>query len=94
MTRNQIPGVGARLRRRVAREAGYGYGWLVDTGRALGLLPRIAAAGRHGRRIRGAGGAVVFFDPANDLVGVVLEVVTELTATLEPSAASSSASRT
>jgi CubicO group peptidase (beta-lactamase class C family) len=77
MTRNQIPGIPVDLFGQWHAESGYGYGWLADTGERFGyfhgsLQPLGTVA--HG----GLGGAQMFFDPANDLLGVVLEVATNL----------------
>jgi CubicO group peptidase (beta-lactamase class C family) len=83
MTRNQIPGVPTDFAGVWHAEGGYGYGWLVDTAerwayfqsslRPLGTLSH-----------PGAGGANLFFDPANDIVGVVLEIASVLSEDVEP----------
>ena len=51
--------------------------------RALGVLPRLAPTYRHVVTSR-CGGANIFFDPANDIVGVVLEIASVLSPDFEP----------
>ena len=79
MTRNQTPGL------RVGSDAGapearYGYGWFVDgTDRWEYFHGSLQPVGTLSHP--GAGGTCVFVDPQNELLGVVLEVVTTRTAT-------------
>jgi CubicO group peptidase (beta-lactamase class C family) len=83
MTRNQIPGVPAELGGIRHAEAGYGYGWVVDTAERWayfhGSLRPVGTLSHPG-----AGGANAFFDPVNDLVGVVLEIATVISEYSEP----------
>lgn len=83
MTRNQIPGVPADFCGVWHAEAGYGYGWVVDTAERWAYFQgatRPMGALSH----PGIGGANIFFDPANDIVGVVLEIATALSEDGEP----------
>lgn len=83
MTRNQIPGVPTEFAGVFHAEAGYGYGWLVDTAERWAYFQ---GASRPLGTVShpGAGGANMFFDPANDIVGVVLEIASVLSADAEP----------
>jgi CubicO group peptidase (beta-lactamase class C family) len=72
MTRNQIPGVGARFGEEFFPEAIWGYGWNLDgnkryQGRAA--LPS-SATFSHG----GAGGVSLWIDPIYEIVGVFFSV--------------------
>jgi CubicO group peptidase (beta-lactamase class C family) len=72
MTRNQIPGIPAKLGDEVFPEASWGYGWSVHgqkTGKCGGLYPANAFESW------GAGGSYTWVDPASDVVGVYLSVV-------------------
>jgi CubicO group peptidase (beta-lactamase class C family) len=83
MTRNQIPGVPTEFAGVFHAEAGYGYGWLVDTAERWAYFQ--GASRPMGTLSHpGAGGANIFFDPANDIVGVVLEIASVLSADMEP----------
>jgi CubicO group peptidase (beta-lactamase class C family) len=69
MTRNQIPGVGAKFVDEVFREASWGLGWSVHgpkTGLCGGL--HSAEAFEHW----GNGGGYLWIDPATEIVGVYL----------------------
>jgi CubicO group peptidase (beta-lactamase class C family) len=72
MTRNQIPGIGARYGEETFTEASWGFGWNVrgtknDAGNLLS--PRTFS---HG----GAGGVFLWADPAQEIVGVYFSVTT------------------
>ena len=83
MTRNQIPGIGTDFCGVWKAEASYGYGWVVDSAERWayfhGSLRPIGTLSHPG-----AGGANIFFDPANDIVGVVLEIASVLSPDFEP----------
>jgi CubicO group peptidase (beta-lactamase class C family) len=82
MTRNQIPGIGARLFGISHGEASYGYGWIIESNEKWkywhGSLPPIGTFG-HG----GAGGCSFWVDPVNEIVGVYFEVTMRITEFLE-----------
>jgi CubicO group peptidase (beta-lactamase class C family) len=82
MTRNQIPGIGARIGAMFHREASWGYGWTVGSNERWkyydGSLPPPGNFG-HG----GAGGCALWVDPANEIVGVYFEVTMRMTKDLE-----------
>lgn len=82
MIRNQIPGIPTNFLGWHA-EAGYGYGWLVDTPDRWayfhGSLQPVGTVSHPG-----SGGTSFWFDPVNDIVGVVLEVVTAVSEQGEP----------
>ncbi|MEE9280692.1 MAG: serine hydrolase domain-containing protein [Myxococcota bacterium] len=84
MTRNQIRGISGKFRFFVdATEASWGFGWAVKSEEKWkyghGTLPPIGTY-FHG----GAGGAMLWVDPANEIVGVWLSVWMEMTDELEP----------
>jgi serine-type D-Ala-D-Ala carboxypeptidase len=83
MTRNHVPGIGSDFDGVWHAEAGYGYGWLVDTAERWdyfhGSLQPLGTLSHPG-----AGGSNIFFDPVNDLVGVVLEILTRMGPWAEP----------
>ena len=72
MTRNQIPGIRAQFGQYNV-EAAYGYGWFVKTNekfiRLNGALPPPGGFGHTG-----SGGAKLWLDPENEIVGAFLEV--------------------
>ena len=74
MTRNQIPGIPTEFGGWHA-EAGYGYGWFVDTPHRWayfhGSLQPLGTVSHPG-----AGGTSFWIDPVNEIIGVVLEVLT------------------
>ena len=73
MTRNQIPGISARLHDEFFPEASWGLGWSVlGSKKALrdGSL-RSAQSFDHG----GAGGVLLWVDPVYELVGAYFSVV-------------------
>jgi CubicO group peptidase (beta-lactamase class C family) len=78
MTRNQIPGVGARLGFTQHREASYGYGWIVASDEKWkywdGSLQAIGTFSHPG-----SAGSALWVDPANEIVGVYLEVAMRMT---------------
>jgi CubicO group peptidase (beta-lactamase class C family) len=74
MTRNQVPGISARIFDEIFPEAGWGLGWsinLAHKGMAYGepLVPSTAYL--HG----GAGGVHLWMDPVNEIVGVYFSIV-------------------
>jgi CubicO group peptidase (beta-lactamase class C family) len=82
MTRDQIPGTKARFFDKVVEHASWGYGWAIDSPTKWpyfqgGLAPLGTLC--H----PGAGGAMCWVDPANDLVGAYFEVTTRLTERME-----------
>ncbi len=74
MTRNQKVGVDTEFGGRIYRDPGYGYGWFVDTGVAFpylnGSLPAIGTFGHAG-----GGGASLWVDPEEEIVGVYLSIL-------------------
>jgi len=77
MTRNQIPGIGSWYEGEWFSEASWGLGWDVHgSKKALhdGMLYSPSGF-RHG----GAGGVLLWVDPAYDIVGVYFPVVLQLT---------------
>ncbi len=83
MSTNQIPGVPAEFGGARIPEASWGLGFAVTTERRFpyftgGLVP--VGTATH----PGAGGSSYWIDFENDIVGVWLEVVTELTEFMEP----------
>ena len=83
MTRNQIPGIPTEMAGVVHPEASYGYGWLVENAERWAYFH--GSLRPHGVLSHpGAGGANIFFDPTNDLMGVVLEIATVLSDDMEP----------
>jgi CubicO group peptidase (beta-lactamase class C family) len=82
MTRNQIPGIGARMGEFFHREASYGYGWFVESSekwKYYGATLAPPGAFWH----MGAGGCSLWIDPAEEIVGVYLEVTMRVTELLE-----------
>jgi CubicO group peptidase (beta-lactamase class C family) len=78
MTRDQIPGLGARLLLEVAAHASWGYGWQVVSPTKWkyydGSLPPLGTFGHPG-----AGGINFWIDRDHELVGAYFEVTTHLT---------------
>ena len=82
MTRDQIPGLKARLANIVAAHASWGYGWAIESPSKWSYFHgSLAPLGtlRH----PGAGGAGLWIDPAHELVGVYFEVSPRLTERLD-----------
>ncbi len=82
MIRDQVPGMGVKMRTMYKRQASYGYGWLVvadETWRyfSSALPPR--GTWWH----TGMGGIRLQVDPENELVTAYLEVSLEITEDLE-----------
>jgi CubicO group peptidase (beta-lactamase class C family) len=79
MTRDQIPGLGARLLLKVVDRASWGYGWQVVSPAKWkyfdGSLQPLGTFGHPG-----AGGINYWIDRDHDLVGAYFEVTTRLTA--------------
>jgi CubicO group peptidase (beta-lactamase class C family) len=84
MTRDQIPGVQARFFDRVMAHASWSYGWSVESPTRWpyfhGSFLRVGTSLCH----PGAGGAMLWIDPAEDLVGAYFEVTTRMTPRYEP----------
>jgi CubicO group peptidase (beta-lactamase class C family) len=82
MTRNQIPGIGARTGDFFHREASYGYGWMVESNEKFKYWSvTLAPLGTFSHM--GAGGCCLWIDPVNEIVGVYLEVTMRVTELLE-----------
>ena len=72
MTRNQIPGIRAQFGQYNV-DAAYGYGWFVKTKeKFIRLNGGLPPAGGFGHT--GSGGAKLWLDPENEIVGAFLEV--------------------
>jgi CubicO group peptidase (beta-lactamase class C family) len=82
MTRDQIPGTKARLFDRDFEHASWGYGFAVESPTKwpyfTGSLPPLGALAHPG-----AGGAMFWIDPHNELTGAYFEVTTKLTERFE-----------
>jgi len=82
MTRNQIPGIRARLVNYEAEHASWGYGWAVASPTKWkyfdGSLQPLGTLGHPG-----AAGAMMWIDREHELVGAYFEVTTRLTEGLE-----------
>ncbi|MEE9280693.1 MAG: serine hydrolase domain-containing protein [Myxococcota bacterium] len=79
MTRNQIPGIGTQFfGATYHKEASWGFGWQVQSNEKWrywsGSLLSLGTY-QHG----GAGGTCLWVDPVNEIVGVYLSVVLEVT---------------
>ncbi len=83
MTRNQTPGVPVRLGLNTLKEASYGYGWFISSNERWkywdGSLPSLGEF-HH----QGAGGTLLWVDPANEIVGVYFSIVLAETPDFEP----------
>ncbi len=74
MTRDQLPGMGARFREEDYTHAGWGLGWSINRhfkGAVYGEPMLSSSAFGHG----GAGGVFLWVDPVFDMVGVYFSVV-------------------
>jgi CubicO group peptidase (beta-lactamase class C family) len=73
MTRNQIPGISARVLDQYFPEASWGYGWDIPANKKALLFPSLhsPAAFMHS----GAGGVCLWIDPGYDLVIVYFSVI-------------------
>jgi CubicO group peptidase (beta-lactamase class C family) len=82
MTRNQIPGVHARLVNHEAEHASWGYGFAIASPTKWkyfdGSLPPLGTLSHSG-----AGGAAFWIDLAHEVAGAYFEVVTRLSADFE-----------
>ena len=79
MTRDQIPGLGARLLLKVVDRASWGYGWqIVSPTKWKYFDGSLQPLGTFGHQ--GAGGSSLWVDRDHDLVGVYFEVTTRLSA--------------
>jgi len=73
MTRNQLPGISARMLAEIFPEAGWGLGWSVNVpfkGKGYGEPMTSTSTFLHG----GLGGALLWIDPDLEVVGVYLSV--------------------
>jgi CubicO group peptidase (beta-lactamase class C family) len=79
MTRDQVPGIGARIGTIDGERASWGYGWQITSPSKWkyfeGSLQPLGTFGHMG-----AGAVSCWIDRDDDLVGVYFEVVTRLTA--------------
>ena len=82
MTRNQIPGIGARFMDHPVPEGGYGYGWMVRTWFCWRYLCGLTPIGSYSHT--GAGGNSFWIDPENETIQVVFEVCMDVSEDLEP----------
>jgi len=83
MIRDQVPGMGVKIRNMVKRQASYGYGWLVVADEAWRYFSS-ALPPRGTWWHTGMGGIRLQIDPENELVTAYLEVALEMTDDLEP----------
>jgi CubicO group peptidase (beta-lactamase class C family) len=83
MIRDQVPGMGVKIRNMVKRQASYGYGWLVVADEAWRYFSS-ALPPRGTWWHTGMGGVRLQIDPENELVTAYLEVSLEITDDLEP----------
>jgi len=83
MTRDQVPGMGVRVRSMSKRQASYGYGWCAVADEAWRYFSS-ALAPRGTWWHTGLGGIRVQVDPHNEIVIAYLEVALEMTDDLEP----------
>jgi serine-type D-Ala-D-Ala carboxypeptidase len=78
MTRNQVPGLRARLVNTNMEHASYGYGWIVSSPSKWryfdGSLQPLGTFGHPG-----AAGQMFWVDPEHELVGAYFEVATRMT---------------
>ena len=78
MTRDQVPGIGARFFERTMTHASWGYGWQVESPTKWpyfsGSLQPLGTCAHPG-----AGGSNVWIDRAHELVGAYFEVTTRVT---------------
>lgn len=82
MTRNQIPGINARLLNILVEHASWGYGWAVESPSKWRYFHG-SLAPQGTLRHPGAGGVAFWIDPTHEVVGTYFEVVTRLTERLE-----------
>ncbi len=66
MTRDQIPGVGARIFQLVAKEASWSYGWGIAAAQKWPIFPTLPLGSFHHG---GGGGTWLWGDPSHDIVG-------------------------
>jgi CubicO group peptidase (beta-lactamase class C family) len=82
MTRDQVPGIKASFFDTFMEHASWGYGWQVESPSKWpyfhGSLQSLGSLNHPG-----AGGAILWIDPARDLVGTYFEVTTRMTARFE-----------
>jgi len=82
MTRNQIPGIAALFMDHPVPEAGYGYGWMIQTWHCWRYLCGLSPLGSYSHT--GAGGNAFWIDPENETIQVVFEVCMDVSEDLEP----------
>jgi CubicO group peptidase (beta-lactamase class C family) len=73
MTRNQIPGIAAQFGPQLFPEASYGFGWDIRGDKSVPLYGGLLSARAFGHP--GAGGTLLYVDPARDLVMLYFSVV-------------------
>jgi serine-type D-Ala-D-Ala carboxypeptidase len=82
MTRDQIPGIGARFFNKTMRHASWGYGWQIESPTKWpyfsGSLQPLGTFAHPG-----AGGSTFWIDRAHELVGAYFEVTTKVTANMD-----------
>jgi len=83
MIRDQVPGMGVKLRNMFKRQASYGYGWLVVADEAWRYFSS-ALTPRGTWWHTGMGGIRLQIDPENEIVTAYLEVSLEVNDDLEP----------
>jgi CubicO group peptidase (beta-lactamase class C family) len=82
MTRNQIPGIGAQMGATWHGEASWGYGWQVECEEKWKYFNgSLLALGTFSHW--GIGGSALWIDPADEIVGVYMEVTMRITELLE-----------
>ena len=79
MTRNQIPGIGAGFFDYVVPEAGWGYGWSVSTNTKWKYFSGSLSSPGSMLGHPGNGGACLWVDMLNEIVGIYFEVTLEVT---------------
>ena len=83
MTRDQIPGLQARLFDKRAAHASWGYGWAVESPSKWAYFHgSLAPLGTLAHP--GSGGAMFWIDPAHELVGAYFEVTARMSERFEP----------
>jgi CubicO group peptidase (beta-lactamase class C family) len=83
MIRDQVPGMGVKIRTMFKRQASYGYGWLVVADEAWRYFSS-ALPPRGSWWHSGMGGTRLQVDPVNEIVTAYLEVSLEVNDDLEP----------
>jgi len=82
MTRDQIPGIGARFFNKIMRHASWGYGWQIESPNKWpyfhGSLQPLGTLAHPG-----AGGSTFWIDRGHELVGAYFEVTTRVTENMD-----------